>query len=239
MTTQKTFKQRVRARAERTGESYTAARAQLLRKSSAAPEPQPVASPEPVAPGPDPAPEATANVSGVSHEAMRRATGRTIAEWLPILDEWGASDHNHTEIARWLVSEHGIPGWWAQSVTVAYERARGRRAVHQVAGGFSVSVNKTVGVSADRLYAAFADGDKRGRWLPDAPLRERSLRAGHSVRLEWDEPASRVGLFVRTTGDDKAQATVVHEKLPDGESVERLRTFWRERLDELKRQLEG
>ena len=237
MTTQKTFKQRVRARAERTGESYTAARAQLLRKSSAAPEPElPL---EPAAPVAESAPDATANLSGVSDDAMRRATGRTIAEWLPILDESGAPERNHTEIARWLVSEHGIPGWWAQSVTVAYERARGRRAVHQVAGGFSVSINRTVGVSADRLYGTFADIDERARWLSDAPLRERSRRAGHSVRLEWDEPASRVGLFVVAKGDDKSQATVVHEKLPDGESVERLRTFWRERLNELKRQMEA
>jgi hypothetical protein len=42
---------------------------------------------------------------------------------------WGPT--GHTEIARWLVAEHRIGGWWAQSVTVAYERARGVRAKHE------------------------------------------------------------------------------------------------------------
>ena len=58
---------------------------------------------------------------------MRNATGKGHGEWFGLLDAWGATDHSHTEIARWLNAEHGVPGWWSQNITVNYERARGMR----------------------------------------------------------------------------------------------------------------
>ena len=54
-------------------------------------------------------------------------TGRSHAEWFALLDAWGATEHTHTEIARWLSETQGIPGWWTQNITVNYERARGMR----------------------------------------------------------------------------------------------------------------
>ena len=45
-----------------------------------------------------------------------------------MLDGWEAASRSHTEIARWLREEHGVDGWYSQSITVGYERARGLRA---------------------------------------------------------------------------------------------------------------
>ncbi|CAN5294685.1 hypothetical protein BH23CHL9_BH23CHL9_16690 [soil metagenome] len=218
MTTQKTLKRRVRTRAARTGESYTAARAQVLHNV------------EP------PAPDAMA-LTGMTDDALRRGSGKTIAEWLEILDAWGATDHSHTEIARWLVAERGIGGWWAQSVTVGYERARGMRARHQIAGGFAVSVTRTITVGHDRITEAWTDASLRSAWLPDAPMRLRTTTRGGSPRFDWDDPPSRVAVFLVPKGA-KVQVVVSHEKLPDAEAVERLKAFWRDRLGALKELLE-
>ncbi|MEE3921840.1 hypothetical protein V2I01_36860 [Micromonospora sp. BRA006-A] len=62
---------------------------------------------------------------------LRERTGQDWAGWFDRLDAWGAVDRTHTEIARWLVDTHGMPGWWAQTVTVGYEQARGLRAPGQ------------------------------------------------------------------------------------------------------------
>ena len=226
MTTQKTFKQRVRARSAKTGESYTAARAQILRKA------------DPPAPAPEPTADSM-TLTGVSDEAMVRATGRRIGEWLGILDAWGARDRRHAEIARWLVSEHGIPGWWAQSVTVGYERARGMRAMYQDPGGFSVSASKTIATSADRISDAFTDADLRARWLPDAPMRERTSTRGKSGRFDWADPPSRLGYNLYPRGEGKAQVALAHEKLPDADAAERFKLMWRERFAVLKELLEA
>ena len=40
-------------------------------------------------------------------------------------------------------------------------------------------------------------------------------------------------------GDGKSTVAVSHERLPDGESAEQMKTYWRERLAVLKAVLEG
>ncbi len=114
MTRQKSFKRLVRSRMEKTGESYTAARAKLL----AAEDPK-------AAEGP---------ALTVSDEVIRERTGRGWEEWFELLDDWGASERTHTETARWLREAQEVDGWSSQAVTVSYERARMGRAVGQRVG---------------------------------------------------------------------------------------------------------
>ena len=97
---------------------------------------------------------------------MERATGKRHAEWFALLDAWGATEHTHTEIARWLSETHAFPGWWVQNVTVAYERARGMRAPHQMRDGFSISVTRTIATDPTRALAAFTDGSVRAALAP-------------------------------------------------------------------------
>ena len=174
MTTRKTFKHRVRARMAKTGERYTAAR----RNVAAASSPTATATPPSGAPPP------------VSHEAVHKATGRGWDEWLAILDDAGAAGWKHPDIARWLVSEQQISGWWAQSVTVGFERARGLRAEHERPTGFSLSATKTVHVPVERLYEAFADAKQRNGWLGHV-ARVRSSTAPRTINLDWGD-GSRV-----------------------------------------------
>ena len=220
MTTQKTLKRRVRARSAKTGESYTAARSQLLRKAT------------------PPAPDATA-LTGMTDEAMRRGSGRTIGEWLEVLDAWGASERRHPEIARWLVDEHGIGGWWAQSVTVGYERARGMRALHERPDGYEVSASRTISVAAERISDAFTDEALRAVWLPDAPISVRTANRGRSARFDWGDPPSLIGFNLVAKGEGKTQIGLAHQKLPDAATAERIKVMWRERLSALKEMLEA
>ncbi|HEX6869028.1 MAG TPA: hypothetical protein VF119_09500 [Candidatus Limnocylindrales bacterium] len=232
MPTQKVFKHRVRERMSKTGESYTSARRQLIHKAAGASEPiEPAAAakPEVVEPG----------VMLVADESMVSATGRTHAEWFAILDAWGATDHSHTEIARWLGDEQGVPPWWTQNVTVAYERARGMRARHQMADGFSVSVTRTVGVSPERAIDAFVDAERRAAWLPDAPLTQRPTTAALTRRFDWTDPPSRVVVTVTAKGPGRSVVAVALEKLPDAATGDRLKTAWRGWLTALKSVLEG
>ena len=58
----------------------------------------------------------------VSDEVVKKATGKVWARWFSILNKAGAEDMSHTEIAHLLSTEHISNGWWAQMVTVEYER---------------------------------------------------------------------------------------------------------------------
>jgi uncharacterized protein YndB with AHSA1/START domain len=165
--------------------------------------------------------------------AVRAATGRDYEEWFERLDGWGAPNRDHTDIAAWLSAQPSVGGWWAQAITVAYERARGTRAPHQTHGGFQVSVSRTVAVEAARLLEAFTDEPLRSQWLPDAQMTLRRTTAVHTARFDWADPPSRVAVYVTPKAADKASVTVVHEKLADAEAAERLKHHWRERLDVL------
>lgn len=88
---------------------------------------------------------AAVSAQKLSDESLVEATGKKQAEWHAVLDAAGAREWKHPVIAAWPQSEHGVGGWWAQSITVGYEQAIGRRLPGQTADGtFSVSVTKTI-----------------------------------------------------------------------------------------------
>jgi hypothetical protein len=211
MTEQKSLKRRVRTRMEQTGERYTAARAQVL----AAPEP---------------AFDAEA-IGLVSDETIAKRTGRTWAEWVAVLDVWDATARTHTEIARHVHEELGVPGWWAQTVTVGYERARGMRALHERPDGFSVTASKTVAVPVERLFAAVV--------APAWPeLRLRTAQSARSARFDWKDGATRVAVGFEAKGEAKSVVSVEHSRLPDAATADSTKLAWRSRLAELKKALE-
>jgi hypothetical protein len=217
MTRQKSFKRRVRARMDKTSERYTAARRQLLAKATEAGARRPY-----------------------SDEVVRSNTGRTWDEWFALLDAWGAVERPHPEIARWLGQEHGVGGWWAQGVTVAYEQARGLRAPGQRRdGSWEVNVSKTVAVPVERLYAAFTDPAARERWLPGAAFEVRTAQPGRSVRANWEDGSTRLAIGFTALGDAKSQVALTHQRIPDPGTADRLKAFWRERVAALKQLLEA
>ena len=217
MTVQKSFKRLVRARMEKTGESYTAARAVLLRASE--PEPQLVA------------PDAT----------IRERTGRGWEEWFDLLDENGAAELPRREISRWLGDFQGLDplAWNVQAVVKSYERARRGYLIGQHEDGFAVTASKTVAVPVERLFAAVVDPAERERWLPDGELRERTTLPPRSARFDWGDGSSRVHISIAAKGEAKSTAVLSHERLPDAAEADRMKAYWRERVATLKEVLEA
>jgi hypothetical protein len=220
MTTQSSFKRLVRRRMGKTGESYTAARAALLRPVEQKPAERP--------------PLATSN------EHIGRRTGHGWEEWFDLLDAWGAAGRTHREIARWVAEQQGVEplDWSAQAVAGSYERARGLRAVGEFPDGFAITATKTVGVPVERLYEAFVDESQRKRWLPDDQLRERTTLAPRSARFDWGDGTTRVNVTFLAKGEAKSTAALKHVRLANAREAERVKAMWRERVAALKEVLE-
>jgi hypothetical protein len=218
MTEQRSFKRLVRTRMAKTGESYTAARANLLTGAE---------------PGPEPG---SAPVLVTSDEIIRRRSGRGWEEWFDLLDAEGMADKSHREIAKWVANLLGVDplAWPPQAVTKSYERARVGRAVGEKDDGtFTVTASKTVAVPAERLHAALVADP--ARWFGDG-LAERTTTAPRIAR--YDRGETRVALFVDAKGDSKATVTVEHSRLSGAAEADRMKAFWRDRLAEVKAAME-
>ena len=137
------------------------------------------------------------------------------------------------------MEEHDVPGWWAQTVTVWYERERGMRLKHQQADGFSVSASKTIAVPLDVLFDAFVNPRTRRKWLTDATMKLRTAQPGRTARFDWGDGSSRLTASFVEKSPAKATVTVAHERLLDPDQAEAAKSAWRERLTHLKSHLEA
>lgn len=107
------------------------------------------------------------SLAGMSDEAVRKATGRNWTGWMTLLDAEGASSRPHPEIARGLAEKHGLDGWWAQTVTVGYERLRGlRKPGQRREGSFDVNRSITLPVPVTQLFSMVRDAGTRRKWGP-------------------------------------------------------------------------
>ncbi|HVL50338.1 MAG TPA: hypothetical protein VM754_02395 [Actinomycetota bacterium] len=174
-----------------------------------------------------------------SDQAVADKTGRSWDGWFKLLDDWDGRVRSHPEIARWLIAEHAVDGWWAQSITVAYERARGLRAPGQGRDGkYTVGASRTVAVPVDALFAAIADRDTRSRWLPGDRVQITTATAPRSVRAKWDGGRSRVVFALEAKGDARSRISVAHELLADPAAAREAKQLWTDRLQALKELLE-
>lgn len=243
MTKHKAQKRAIRARMDKTGERYTTARLYLLDLHRAEQD-GPEGPDESAAAALDAVPEQSADLAaseptglpprvaepGLSDAAIRKATGKGWDEWFALLDAWGGTKHSHPDIARHVADAHGVDGWWAQSVTVGYERARGMRALHERPDGFSMSASKTFPVPVERLFAAFVEPEERERWLEAVALRNRTSQPHKSARFDVLPGETRLNATFIAKGPEKAVVQLQQERLAGAEDVTRWKAVWKEQL---------
>jgi hypothetical protein len=222
MTHAKKLKKAIRARAAQTGESYSAARLHVLssrRKTEPAPKPP--------------------KRSVISDASAVKATGHGFDHWFAVLDSFGAPDKGHTAAAAHLREDHGVRGWHAQMITVAYERTRGLRSHNQsCSGDFQVGVSKAVSAGVNAVVEAMrgrrwlegADPELARAYPNPAPWKLRD-RGDAKLRFKWGPGTVEIRVSAKKNG-----STIVADnmKLADALHVERRRTQWRRALDSLK-----
>jgi hypothetical protein len=227
MTANKDFKRLVRGRMLKTGESYTAARSNLIKSGRAESRPGVPTARAPVA-KPD-----YAKLAGWSDELIKAKTGCDWDRWVKALDYAKAHEWPHREIARYVHEKYKVPGWWTQTVTVGYERIKGLRAIGQRRdGGYEANKSRTYPVPLARLYRGFSDKRNRAKWLPGVDLTIRTATKDKSMRITWPDGTSVVVGFL-SKGSGKSSVQVQHGKLSDKAAADRVKAFWGERLGAL------
>ena len=178
-----------------------------------------------------------ATYAGIRSAAVKKATGRTWAEWLGLLDQAGAKVWPHADIVLWLRKKQAVSDWWSQMVTVGYEQAIGRRLKHQKPEGFAISVSRTIAAPVAVAFAAWKDAAQRERWLPRRPLTVRKATPHKSIRITWSD-GTHLSVNFWPKGPLKCQVVPEHSRLPDAATAEKMKAYWTDRLDALRLWLE-
>lgn len=247
MTRARALKQLVRDRAARTGERYTTARRHVLAGLAAPKAARPLAAtastgPMPVAKG------------AMSDARILEKTGHDLAYWFGVLDRFGAVEKGHTAAARHLYADLKVPGWYAQSITVSYERARGVRAVNQrVDGTYEMSASKSIDATSADIVRIITSRRLRRAWLidVDAELAKALTAAldsktskGFSVRADglatfrYNWGSTKVQWYIMPTKTGKMAVVVANGKLAGAEMLEQRRKLWRTALTALAAQFD-
>jgi hypothetical protein len=208
---------------DKTGESYTAARAVIVSRQRGR-------SPLPVAAVPR---RRWAEIAGMSDRAVEAKTGHAWSEWVRELDEVAAHEKPHGEIARHLRTQCGLGSWWSQMIAVGYERIRGLREVGQQRdGAYRTSKSRTFGAALPVLFRLFAEARRRRAWLPAGLARIRTAVKDKSIRFDCDD-GTQANVFFVSKGPAKTMIAIEHVKLRGRQDNERVKAFWQQRLDAL------
>ncbi|WP_221586209.1 hypothetical protein [Microbacterium sp. G2-8] len=172
----------------------------------------------------------------VDDDTIRAKTGREWDAWAEAIDAGPGRGAGHTAIAAWVV-EQGVDAWWAQNVTVGYERIRGLRLPGQMPDGtFTISRGRTVERSVEAIRALLLDDETRGAALGDIETTLRSKPAAKNLRFAARQGGDDIGIvaFAADPVGERAKLTVTHEKIATPEDGERWKTHWAAWLDALR-----
>lgn len=213
MTRQESFKRRIRARMAKTGERYAAARRLLLEQTASSQ-----------------CRRTWVSEPAITDDKVTAATGRSWNDWCDLLDDWPGRLDGHTAIAAHVQHEHGVDSWWAQTVTVGYERITGLRLPYQMADGtFTAGKSRTVTVDAEVLRTLLLGDDERAELFPGVATELRSKPTTKALRVAFDP--GTVLFTIEPTSGGRAKVTVTHERLKTLDEVEEWRFYWTDWLE--------
>lgn len=109
----------------------------------------------------------------------------------------------------------------------------------RVRAGFSVNAHKTIAASPARIFAAWTDSRRRGRWLAGVELTIHERTPPRLVRLTCGDDDTDIAVMITSKGRARCVVAVRHTRLESADLVVERRHCWKEMLVHLKHYLES
>ena len=176
----------------------------------------------------------------INTDSIEQTTGKSWSDWTTELDAQGAQAMTHPELARHLggLLEGKVesPGWWAQSMAVAYEQHTGKRRPGQVADGtYEIAVSKTVLSPRDQAFPqVVAWLEAQTTFNGQSYDNERSSET--PVRSYWRcdlADGTKFTSAVEAAGADKSKLVCAHSAISSQAAADEWREFWRTTVAQL------
>lgn len=191
-----------------------------------------------------------------SEESVTNATGNGWIHWFSVLDRFNCEKKGHKESARHLEETHKVKPWWAQTLTIEYEVAKGIRERSQRCDAlFGTDIQRTVTAKIDTCWNLFTTQKGLNTWFAtnakidfrlggvytDAGgdrCEYKSIIPNKRFRMTWEHPKHTSGSVVEVTFERKGVNSVVrvsHTKIANKKEREDLKKAWQSVMDDFKR----
>ncbi len=193
-------------------------------------------------------------------ESVHKHTGKHWDDWIRILDKAGCRHMKFSEITKTL-KKFRIGRWWEGAVAMGYEMHIGRRIEgRNQKGEYALTATKTLPIARAKLWEFLISEEGQLAWLrPLTPLQEitpkaqfeveggifgeiRTQKEPERIRLRWQDTewpkASTLNLGIAANEPNKSILYFMHEALPSPRLREQMREYWKQRLEDVRRDLE-
>jgi len=195
----------------------------------------------------------------VSDQSARDKTGKTLKQWFAQLDEFGGIEKGRRELVNHLYSGAKLDEWWATTVVIEYERAKGVLEKDGKPKGYSICSTKTIAASLERVFKSFGEAKDLDQWLgPKTQIEFKDggklanadgdratltrIRANKDLRLTWEHgeraPGSQIEVLFADKGKGKTGITLNHTRIQARRDADLLRAGRSAAFDRLKEHLE-
>lgn len=196
----------------------------------------------------------------VDDTSCRQATGKTLVQWFAELDRTPGLAAGRRALVQHVYDATGKDEWWATTIAVEFETARGQVEKDGKPKGYAICVTKTIAAPLAHVFAAFGDRQRLTVWfgkgadvtfadggtLQNADgdrLRFTRIRQDKDLRMQWLAedlaPESQVEVLFADKGKGKVGITLNHTRIQARRDADLLRTGWGACFDRLKADLEG
>lgn len=195
----------------------------------------------------------------VTDASCKEATQRTLKQWFAELDQFGGLEQGRRELVNHVHEATAKNAWWATTIAVEYERAKGQKEKDGKPTGYSICSTKTIAAPLTQVFAAFAEAQQMDRWLGAKTRVDfkdggsfangdgdqgtyKRIRTDKDLRFSWDHPKLAAGSAVEVMFADKGKGktgiTLNHTRIQSRREADEVRDGWGNALETLKIVLE-
>lgn len=168
-----------------------------------------------------------------TNQTTKDNTGKTWDEWLDVLDKDNAVSMTHNNRVSNIHRKYNVDNWWAQNISVRYERARGlKQKFEKFDGTFETSKSKTFNIELTKLFQLIQTLIKN---LSFGDIEITTLNKNKNIRGKMNNTTT-FSFYFHSKGN-KTQLMIQHFKLNNSEHCEQIREFWNKKLKEIEKEI--
>lgn len=159
-------------------------------------------------------------------DATREQTGKTPDDWFTLVDTRLGANPGRKAVGDFLFKEMKVDTWWATTLVVGYEAARGIVEKDGRPRGYAICVTKSIAAAPEKVFALITDAKWTGA---ETKMAVQKSSPGKLIRFGLKGGCHPDGELVEiklTPTAGKCSIVLNHERIQDRGRADGLREAW-------------